>query len=776
MAREWFYKVGGWHECGPLTQRQLIQMVLQGQIGRDTPVRKGSSGQWIVAENVKGLSFPELNQLLPVAPSEPQERYQLLEKIASGSYATVYRGRDLQQGREVAIKQIHEQFLTDPAQLDRYWPDAQLLASFQHPNIVTIYDIVRERGWLIMELMQGDLSKIAGRKQMPLESLKTTLAHCLRALKFLHSHGIIHGDIKPSNMMIDCRKRVKISDFGLARRVNNEHGSLIKGTTNYMAPEVVSDQFGEEGPASDLYSLGFAAFELMCGEHFEELFPGIEAFGRDRQMAWMMWHTAPDRRLPEISRVLADVPEDLARTIQKLIAKPQSQRYKSADEAISDLGIEAKPHKRKRPADVNTQAARVWGNDSDDRPIATSDARPGNLELTNSDSALDYTPRVTDKKWYLKVGGETIGPVSRAELLEMGREGRVTRDSSVSDDGFAWYPATILKWLPIEEHVDPDPRDPEPRPPDPRPPRPPDDWKQRLLMAFVCWPFMLPAFGWTVGQIGVWVWVVVAIITGAAVYAGFSEPEDESDITAAFGSLIFTAFVGVVLCLVLQGFAAMAADVRGAPGFGRARIWVLIFKLIGMAYNRAHPLPDGNPEGLSFIGTALTSVVSIGLCEEIVKLIPVWFLVSQNMIKTRRGAFFIGAMSGLGFGVAESVLYSYKLLLPMGAPLSIYIMRFFGCAFGHAALTLLASSIMFSFRTEFVQTIKSKDSPFEASVGLAALCALASAIPHGLYDAFLFHGLPGLAGITDAAVIWGAATIERHASRAEISAPLTPNS
>ena len=275
-------------------------------------------------------------------PPEPHPRYQLLDKIASGSFATVYRGRDLELGREVAIKQIHDQFLADPQQLDRYWAEAQLLASFQHPNIVTIYDIVRERGWLILELMQSDLAKVAGRKQMDLGALRTTLAHCLRALKFLHAHGIVHGDIKPSNMMIDRRRRVKIGDFGLARRVSNEQGSLIKGTTKYMAPEVVSDEFGEVVPASDLYSLGFAAYELMFGENFESLFPGLNAFGRDRQMAWMMWHAAPDRRLPDIARVLADVPEDLARTIQKLTAKPQSQRYRSADEALSDLNIDLK--------------------------------------------------------------------------------------------------------------------------------------------------------------------------------------------------------------------------------------------------------------------------------------------------------------------------------------------------------------------------------------------------------------------------------------------------
>ena len=291
-------------------------------------------------------------------------RYQLLDKIASGSFATVYRGRDLELGREVAIKQIHGQYLEDPQQLDRYWNEAQLLASFQHPNIVTIYDIVRERGWLILELMQSDLSKVAGRKQMPLESLRTTLAHCLRALKFLHAHGIVHGDIKPSNMMIDRRRRVKIGDFGLARRVSNEEGSLIKGTTKYMAPEVVSDEFGEVGPASDLYSLGFAAYELMCGENFEELFPGLNAFGRDRQMAWMMWHAAPDRRLPEIERVLADVPADLAKTIQKLTAKPQAQRYKNADEALSDLNIDIKLVKAGEESVVNLGKTHDGGTDN----------------------------------------------------------------------------------------------------------------------------------------------------------------------------------------------------------------------------------------------------------------------------------------------------------------------------------------------------------------------------------------------------------------------------
>jgi eukaryotic-like serine/threonine-protein kinase len=268
-------------------------------------------------------------------------RYEIVDTLASGDFATVYRARDRELGREVAVKQIHQQFLHDERQLARFWQEAQLLASLQHPHIVTIYDIVRSRGWLILELMRGTLKHYTEAEPIDLDSLRAALAGALSALHFLHANGVIHGDVKPSNLMVDSQHRVKLGDFGLARRAASEEGSLLKGTTKYMAPELVSNQFGAVGPASDLYSLGFSAYELLCGAQFESLFPTLNSFGRDRQIAWMMWHAAADRHLPEIGRVLQGVPDDLAQVIQRMVVKDQVRRYHSAADVLRDLRTNA---------------------------------------------------------------------------------------------------------------------------------------------------------------------------------------------------------------------------------------------------------------------------------------------------------------------------------------------------------------------------------------------------------------------------------------------------
>lgn len=268
---------------------------------------------------------------------DAHHRYTILDTLGTGAYATVYRAFDRDLSREVAIKQIHAQYLNDGPRLDSYWKEAQLLARLDHPCVMTIFDIVRERGWLVLELLEGSIEQRLRGEPIRLDDLRLLLTYMLHALHFLHAQGIIHGDIKPGNLLLDRNGGIKLGDFGIARRVHDDHGSVMKGTTRYIAPEVLSAQFGAVGPASDLYSLGFSAYELLCGKPFNTLFPELETFGRDPQMSWMMWHASRELRLPPVATVLEGVPPDIARVIDRLIEKDISKRYGSAAEALSEL-------------------------------------------------------------------------------------------------------------------------------------------------------------------------------------------------------------------------------------------------------------------------------------------------------------------------------------------------------------------------------------------------------------------------------------------------------
>ena len=271
-----------------------------------------------------------------------QTRYKLIKQVGAGDFAKVYAAEDVKLGRKVAIKQLHSQYMDDAEKLNRYWQEAQLLVDLEHPNIMTIYDVVKNRGRLVLELMQGSLKQVYRGKPMPVADVRQTIRQAATGLDCLHQNGIIHGDIKPANLMLSRTNVVKLGDFGLARRAADAEGSMLKGTTKYMAPELVSEEFGAVGPPSDLYSLGFTALELMVGDEFDSLFPDLVAFGRDKQMAWMMWHCSADRHLP-VKTVLNGVPDDLANVIEKLTSKDQSKRYQTAKQVIADLSVSAKP-------------------------------------------------------------------------------------------------------------------------------------------------------------------------------------------------------------------------------------------------------------------------------------------------------------------------------------------------------------------------------------------------------------------------------------------------
>ena len=156
-------------------------------------------------------------------------RYQTGAPLGQGEFAVVYQGTDTKLSRDVAIKQLHAQYLADPKQLEKYWAEAQLVASLEHPHIISIYDIVPDQGWLIMELMQGSLKNLLDVGAMGAEDVRQAIVHAATALGYLHNQGIVHGDVKPSNLFISKTRRLKLGDFGLARRATGDDGSAPIG-------------------------------------------------------------------------------------------------------------------------------------------------------------------------------------------------------------------------------------------------------------------------------------------------------------------------------------------------------------------------------------------------------------------------------------------------------------------------------------------------------------------------------------------------------------------
>lgn len=183
--------------------------------------------------------------------------------------STVYRCVDMRLGRTVAAKVMHEHLAGDPVFLHRFQREARAMAQLSHPNLISVYDFSADgdTAFLIMELITGGTLRelLAERGPMPPHAAAAVLRAVLTGLSAVHGRGLIHRDIKPDNILIDADHRVKVGDFGLVRAASAQAATSdqIVGTVSYLSPEQVSG--GDLTPASDVYSVGVVAFELLTG-------------------------------------------------------------------------------------------------------------------------------------------------------------------------------------------------------------------------------------------------------------------------------------------------------------------------------------------------------------------------------------------------------------------------------------------------------------------------------------------------------------------------------
>ncbi|GAA4189324.1 hypothetical protein GCM10022288_16980 [Gryllotalpicola kribbensis] len=248
-------------------------------------------------------------------------RYQLQSRIAIGGMGEVWQATDQVIGRTVAIKILKDEYLGDPAFLERFRTEARHAALVNHEGIANVFDYGEEDGsaFLVMELVPGEaLSSILEREgQLSADKTLDIVAQTASALQAAHAAGLVHRDIKPGNLLITPEGRVKITDFGIARvadQVPLTATGQVMGTVQYLSPEQASGH--PASPATDIYSLGIVAYECVAGRR---------PFTGESQVAIAMAqiNEAP----PELPTT---VPEPVRNLIMASIAKNPSDRPASA--------------------------------------------------------------------------------------------------------------------------------------------------------------------------------------------------------------------------------------------------------------------------------------------------------------------------------------------------------------------------------------------------------------------------------------------------------------
>lgn len=282
-------------------------------------------------------------------------RYELVRQIGEGGMGVVMAARDMQRGgRDVAIKFLHPHLLGDDRTVERFKNEVLLARRLSSPHIVSLTDIGKDAAggfFVTMELIRGVPLRALVRDGQPLEASECSriLLHVARALAHAHEKGILHRDLKPENILVDEEGTAKLSDFGIARLLDEQHGLTrtgeILGTPHYLAPEAIAG--GVADPRLDVYAFGVLAYELATGHRpFEEtsyfavlhahltkdmpdpakLAPGCAAWLRD--LIERCTEKAPERRPENGGALVQSIERDAA-------ASARRRRFIPADRVLS---------------------------------------------------------------------------------------------------------------------------------------------------------------------------------------------------------------------------------------------------------------------------------------------------------------------------------------------------------------------------------------------------------------------------------------------------------
>ena len=272
--------------------------------------------------------------------------YRVTGKLGTGGMGVVYEAEDTRLPRKVALKFLPDELAEDPDAGRRFRREAETVALLNHPNICTIYDIGDHggRAFIAMECVEGvNLKTFMARNPLDTPAIGDIASQITEALAAAHAKGVVHRDIKPGNIIVTDARKVKVLDFGLARRFRiadtgqlGLDGSTIPGrpigTANYMAPERILQL--PVDPRSDLFSLGVIIYEMATGRlPFAGTSPSETVTNVLEKEPTPLTTLAPDR------------PRELERIVKQLLSKRAADRYQSADDLRAALASLMRPRR-----------------------------------------------------------------------------------------------------------------------------------------------------------------------------------------------------------------------------------------------------------------------------------------------------------------------------------------------------------------------------------------------------------------------------------------------
>ncbi|MCJ7704361.1 MAG: protein kinase [Desulfobacterales bacterium] len=251
-------------------------------------------------------------------------RYEIIEELGKGSMGVVYRAYDPQIDRPVALKVLREDRMTSEAFVQRFLKEAKAIGRLSHPNIVTVYDAGEDQGtiYIAMELLEGSsLNRVAEGNRLTLKEAVHLGIQIAETLDYAHRKGIVHRDVKPSNIIHQSNGQIKITDFGIAHiedpsaSVQTQAGEIL-GTPAYMSPEQVLSR--PVDGRSDLFSLGIILYELCTGRR---------PFGGENMAA--LFHAITQDNPPEPTKINPAISQELSQIILKCLRKIPDDRFEA---------------------------------------------------------------------------------------------------------------------------------------------------------------------------------------------------------------------------------------------------------------------------------------------------------------------------------------------------------------------------------------------------------------------------------------------------------------